>query len=224
MTLADTKERLLDAAERLFAAEGFAATSLRDITAAADANLASVNYHFGGKEGLLEAIFERRLAPVNRERLRLLARLRERAQGAPALEEVLWAFLEPPFRAIAETGEGGRHFMRIAGRMHSDPVRWGAFFERQFDAVAERFRDAFVGALPELPAEEVVRRMHYLIGAMAHTFCWAEAMCPLGARLEGDAKSTLHSLLRFAASGMRAPAKEVEIPDLADLLAPEEAR
>ena len=57
----ETKERILDAAERLFADEGFAATSLRQITAEAGVNLAAVNYHFGSKESLLTAVFERRV-------------------------------------------------------------------------------------------------------------------------------------------------------------------
>ena len=68
----DTKDRILDAAERLFADKGYSATSLRDITQEAEVNLAAVNYHFGSKEALLTALLERRLDPVNRKRLELL--------------------------------------------------------------------------------------------------------------------------------------------------------
>ena len=62
---ADTKQKLLDVAEHLFAVRGYHNTSLRMITAAAEVNLAAVNYHFGGKEGLLAAVFSRRLLPLN---------------------------------------------------------------------------------------------------------------------------------------------------------------
>lgn len=202
----DTKERLIDAAERLFAEQGFARTSLRDITTAAGANLASVNYHFGGKDGLLEAIFDRRLAPVNSERLRVLAAFQAAARPhQPELEQILWAFLAPPFQKMEEWGERGRHFMRIIGRMHSDPRRWADFFKRQFDPVAETFQAAFAGALPELDPDEVVRRMHYLVGAMAHTFCWGEEICPLAPSEAFRTHRVLSSLVSYAAAGMRAP-------------------
>lgn len=212
MARIDTKERLLDAAERLFAERGVSGTSLRDITAEADANLASVSYHFGGKDGLLEALFERRVAPVNRERLLLLEAFETEADGEPVdVEKVVWAFLAPPFQALTGEGQGGADFMRIAGRMHSDPTRWRDFFQRQFAAVTERFHGALSRALPDLDEDEVIRRMHYLIGAMAHTFCWAVEVCPVGPMDRMRPSLMVSSLVRFAAAGLRAPAEEVEI-------------
>ncbi|MEJ2200328.1 MAG: TetR family transcriptional regulator, partial [Desulfuromonadaceae bacterium] len=85
----DTKERILDAAEELFARQGFHATSLRAITGGAQVNLAAVNYHFGSKDGLLEAVFSRRLTPLNQERQRRLEAVREaaRAAGTPPQAE-----------------------------------------------------------------------------------------------------------------------------------------
>ena len=65
-----TKDRILDAAESLFMEHGFEATSLRSITAAAGVNLAAVNYHFGSKEELFQAVLTRRLDPMNQERAR----------------------------------------------------------------------------------------------------------------------------------------------------------
>src|SRR6476646_3251166 len=76
-----TKARILDAAESLFMAHGFEATSLRAITASADVNLAAVHYHFGSKEELFQSVLARRLDPMNRKRLELLSRLE--AQCAP---------------------------------------------------------------------------------------------------------------------------------------------
>jgi AcrR family transcriptional regulator len=88
----DTRERILDAAEREFAENGLQATSLRTITAAAEANLASVNYHFGSKDGLVKAVFARRLEPLNEARLALLADCESSAGGEPPrLERVVEA-------------------------------------------------------------------------------------------------------------------------------------
>src|SRR5215470_418761 len=83
-TSADTKTRILDAAEALFTEHGFEATSLRQLTTAAGVNLAAVNYHFGSKEELFQAVLTRRLDPMNQERLDLLTGL-EREAGSKAL-------------------------------------------------------------------------------------------------------------------------------------------
>ncbi len=74
-----TKAAILDAAERLFALNGFEATSVRTITAEAGANLGAVNYHFGAKDGLILAVLKRIFQPVNERRLRLLDEFEARA-------------------------------------------------------------------------------------------------------------------------------------------------
>ena len=88
----DTKERILNVAELLFADRGFPATALRDITSEASVNIASVNYHFGSKEALLAAVLERRLRPVNARRLELLDAIESAAgNGVPNVEDVIRA-------------------------------------------------------------------------------------------------------------------------------------
>src|SRR5437867_413927 len=90
----DTKQRILDSAERLFAQSGFAATSLRSIIADAKVNLAAIHYHYHSKEALFDAVILRRLEPINRERLELLdAYERSAADGKASLEQILEAFL-----------------------------------------------------------------------------------------------------------------------------------
>src|SRR5271163_200520 len=95
----DTKTRILDAAEKLFALKGFEATSLRDITAEAQVNLAAVNYHFQSKDSLIDAVIVRRIEPVNRRRLEMLAA----AGPDPALEQILRAFLTPALELNLES-------------------------------------------------------------------------------------------------------------------------
>src|SRR5260221_1142606 len=97
-THAATKAAVFGAAERLFALDGFQSVSVRDITAAAGVNLASVNYHFGSKDALLFEIFRRRTAELNRERARMLHAAADRHGGKPPVRSILTAPFEPPLR------------------------------------------------------------------------------------------------------------------------------
>ena len=202
---ANTKDRILDAAEALFADQGFEATSLRQITAAADANLAAVNYHFGSKDGLFGAVFARRITPVNEARMELLDDLETRAApAAPQLEDVLEIFLRPALR-LARTPQGAR-FMRLAGRVYTEP---GAHWERiaaQFDVVRDRFLAAFRGALRDLPEVDLFWRVHFMIGVMCHTLADNDRLPHLSGGLcdSTDEDATLRQLVSFLSAGFRA--------------------
>jgi len=198
----DTRTRLLDAAERLFAADGIAKTSLRAITQAAHANIAAVNYHFGSREGLIGEVFARRIAPINRERLELLDEVLERAAGAPpAIEAILNAFSLPALRQ-REAAPGAPGPVRRMGRAFTEPapeVR-GVIFS-QFAQVFQRFVAALVLALPALPPSEVAARFRYAIGALVFTMMHpdlAGAPCAPGP----DERARM---VAFLAAGMRAP-------------------
>ena len=92
----DTKERILRAAELIFGRHGYAGTTLRAVTAEAGVNLASANYHFGSKEALVMEMLRQRVAPINEERLLLLEKSKQRANGGPIpLEEILEALILP---------------------------------------------------------------------------------------------------------------------------------
>jgi len=197
----DTKEKILDAAEKLFADRGFASTSLRDITAEADVNLAAVNYHFGSKLDLLRAVFSRRFGPVNAERLDLLEALRE-----PDTEDVLRAFFAPLFKRLREPGSGWAKFMQLVGRTHSDTndeIR--SCLLEQIEVIGARFIATLRATVPELPPPVFSSRVHFLVGAMAHTFAFCQhAGIPfVDALPEPDA--ILENLLDFAVAGLRAP-------------------
>jgi AcrR family transcriptional regulator len=207
----DTKDRIIDVAERLFAERGYAATSLRDITGEADANLASVNYHFQSKEGLFSAIVERYVGPINRDRLEALDALEAREEAAPGLEELLYAFLGPAFMHWRQRGMDGARFMRLAGRMHSETdEHLRALFLSQFEEVARRFGKALRKALPHLDEREVQLRTHFLVGAMAHTLLWSERKPgpPFSRRRALPPEEALEGLVRFARAGFAAPSDE----------------
>jgi len=207
--MAPTKDRILDAAERLFATNGFAATSLRNITSEADVNLAAVNYHFGSKEALLVAVIERRIGPINEQRLQMLdAAVAAAGDGPLDLETVLRALLIPLLDKGRLLVEGRGPFLQLAGRMHfeSDEQVHGIFMGI-FQEVRRRFLAAFERALPELPQGEIFLRAHFLVGAMAHTLIWHHTLVKDEAlpHLELDMKTMIEKLIAFAMAGMKAP-------------------
>ena len=204
---ADTKARILDVAERLFADRGFPATPLRDITSEARVNIASVNYHFGSKDALLAAVIERRLRPINARRLELLDAIESAAgNGAPNAEDVIRAFLSPPFQKRQEWGAGGDNFLRLMGRIHSETnEEFRATFFQQFEGVFRRFGQALQRALPHLDAPDVGWRMLFLVGSMALTMAWGESFASIGPGLHKDSEDVLESLIQYAAAGMASP-------------------
>ena len=165
---ARTRERILDAAERLFAERGVAGVSLRAIIAEAGVNLASVHYHFGSKDALVNAVVGRYAGPINEQRLARLEELERRYRGRPApLRRLVAAFVDPVFERAADP-DHGRAFTRLMGRLLAEPEY---FFSRiapeQFQAVRDRFLAAFRRALPQLSAAELFWRLMLMVGTLA---------------------------------------------------------
>lgn len=161
-----TRTRLLDAAERLFAERGFAATSLRTVTDAADANVAAVNYHFGSKEGLLRAVVERAMASVNRERLRLLGELRAAARP-PGAADLVRAFVTTGAH-LGDPQAGGADLRRFLGRLVCEPdpaIR--RLFGAEVAPVEGEYLAALTAALPHLTPAEVAYRYRAMVGLLA---------------------------------------------------------
>jgi AcrR family transcriptional regulator len=205
----DTKATILDAAERLFAEQGYAGTSLRQLTTAAGVNLAAVNYHFGGKEELAKAVLARRIEPINRERLRRLDEL----AGSGSVEAIVRAFVEPPLRSMptdaAETAPSGARLCRVFGRISVEqPPFLRSFLGAQFRGVGRRFEAALAAALPSLDAASVWWRMHFVVGAMAHTLQNAEALAHISEHRcdPNDVDALVEHLVAFAVGGLQRPA------------------
>ena len=192
----DTKTRILNAAEKLFGLNGFDATSLRDITAEAQVNLAAVNYHFQSKDSLIDAIIERRLGPVNRRRIEML----EAAGPAPSVEQIVEAFLAPLLMMEVLT------VVPLLGRVFSNP---SSFFERVYQKhlleVVKRFSEAMGRALPELPPEERFWRLQFTAGSMSHILALSGVL-PLMSGQPIDRTALMARLIKFLAAGLRAPA------------------
>jgi AcrR family transcriptional regulator len=203
---ADTRSRILDAAESLFVEHGFDATTLRMITAEAHANLAAVNYHFGSKEALIEAVFRRRLTWLNEQRIAALDALEAEAHGA-ALKprQIVESFFGVAIR-MATDNTGGGNFMRLLGRTYTEPSEFvRSFLAEEYAAVIARFKAAFFKALPDVPQEEFLWRFHFMMGAMSYAISGADALRILGPIDDTDPEALYARLMSFLIGGLRAP-------------------
>jgi AcrR family transcriptional regulator len=206
----ETKERIMNVAERLFAEHGYRAVSLRSITRIAEVNNASIHYHFGSKEELLREIFVQRSAELNAERSRRLALAASRSTtpGLPSVEEILAAFLHPSF--FLPNGEkGARRFMRLRSLIAQEDAPLARELMRvHFDQVSRSFVEALSKALPEVPREEIHWRFHFLIGALYWTVAAPSRLREFSNGLcdPSDTSAALNQLIAFLSAGLRAPA------------------
>ena len=202
----NTKKQILNAAEKLFAEHGIEAVSLRSIISEAGVNLAAIHYHFGSREGLVEAVFKRRVGPVNEERLVLLDELE--ARGGPIeIEDVLRALFGPAIR-LSQDARRGQTFLRICGRFFAEPGdSMRPMFESLFREVIERFTGAFHRALPHLTLTELFWRTHFAVGAMVHTMLDSRRLMQISGGLcdTGNTDEVIDRMVRFAAAGFKAP-------------------
>lgn len=198
-----TKDRILSAAEELFAQHGFAGTSLRQVTSQADVNIAAVNYHFGSKENLVNEVFRRRMDEMTADRM---ARLQAARRDHPDdLEALLAAFVEPAL-AMAQDRNGGGAFVRVIARAYAeknDGLR--KFLSDHYGHVLREFGKSIAACVPELSKEELYWRLDFLAGALTY------AMADFGLiKRPPDVAESAHraaaarELIRFARAGFLA--------------------
>src|SRR6266850_844421 len=144
---ATTRDRILDAAELLFANHGFEGASIRAIVDAAKVNLAAIHYHFRSKEALLEAVLTRRISLVNEARLKRLEEAEAAAAPQPAsADKVLRAFIVPTIE-FAHRDRAGATFVQLMSRMFTEPrFALTNFMGRKFGDTIARFTSALVRA------------------------------------------------------------------------------
>jgi len=208
-----TRARILLSAEALFAERGFEVVSLREITGAAGVNVAAVNYHFGSKDKLIDAVVIRHPSPVNEERLRQLDKLEERYSQAPIpVEEILKAFLSPVLDHIASGEMSEDLFKKFMGRLigergYSLPDDACSLFA----LMAGRFAAAFQKAVPQLNEEAALWRMHFSFGVMAHTLTNGETLGQLSDGRSGNpsTKTLLGNIIDFCRAGIEFEGREL---------------
>jgi AcrR family transcriptional regulator len=202
-----TRERILDAAERLFARRGFHGVSIRDITGAADVDVALANYHFGSKQGLLEAVFLRRAEDLNSERLaRLDAAIAGARDQPPQLEAIIDAFTHPLLDRSARGSPGWKSYFALIAEINNSPEFGGVLMTKTFDPVVQRFIEAIRRALPGCDERDLYWAYHFLSGALTLTFAETGRIDKLsgGVCKASDLDSVHERLVPFCAAGFRA--------------------
>lgn len=201
----DTRDRILDTAERLIADQGYAQTSLRHIIAEAGVNLAAIHYHFGSKEELLDELIQRKAGPINTARLSLLDQFDAEFAPKPApVERILEAFLAP----MVDTAAANPRFILLMGRMHAEGLM-PEIILRHFRPGLSRFVAELRRVLPDLPEEELYWRLHFMTGSLAHAACGAPTI-PSGPVGGDEIHLKMARLKAFLTGAFQAPPAKTE--------------
>lgn len=220
-----TQHKILDAAQNLFAETGFNDTSLRQITSLAEVNLASVNYHFGSKKELIQAVLQRYLLVLmprlDQEFTRLLA-----APQPNSLAQVLSVFVKPLLELNKVQQNGTRTFLQLLGRGYTDVqghLRW--FFNQNYGQVLDKLVLLVQQACPDLPASELFWRLHFSLGTVVFTMASNEALAEIAEadfNEKVDIEGVILRLLPYLSAAIAAPVPQVaHISQAAPMLASE---
>ena len=203
-----TKNKILDAADVLFANKGFNGTSLREITSQANVNLAAVNYHFGSKKELIKAVMSRymdELSPQLESALSLICH----GDSKPSLHDVFSAFVGPLLGLNKFKENGTSTFLQLLGRGYTDSqgfLRW--FLTSQYPDVFTNFTKAVKIAYPELSTEEMFWRLHFTMGTIVFTMSSSEALIDIAQNdfdNQLDIAGVIERVIPYVAAGVAAP-------------------
>ena len=198
----NTKERILHAAEDLFAQHGFAGTSLRQVTSRADVNIAAVNYHFGSKENLVHEVFKHRMDEMSEKRLSQLSKALEK--DSSDLEAILMAFIQPAL-ALTLDRHGGS-FVRVLARAYAeknDGLR--NFLSENYGQVLRAFAQAIAHCLPNLSKEELYWRMDFMAGSLTYAMAdFGLIKRQTGVSEKIHCEKAAQQLIKFAQAGLKA--------------------
>lgn len=165
------RQRILDAGEALFAEHGFDGVTVRQITRKANVDVALAHYYFGSKRGLFDAVFLRRAAILNAERLKSIDAYQvDPGPGGATIEGVIWAFLEPVLERWANGGRGWKNYLAIVAQVNNTPSWGGETMGRYFDPIIHRLIDALRGIMPGAKDEDLYWCYQFLSGALTLTF------------------------------------------------------
>jgi AcrR family transcriptional regulator len=198
----ETRELLLAAAEQLFAERGFTGVSVRLVAATAGVNWSLVGYYFRGKNGLLAEVYRRHGTTLNRERLRLLAEAR---RSGLHLESVLEAFVRPALAEI-QGRDGETQFSRLRAMIAAeDAPLFTQLVTDNFDQSSRTFVAALRECLPELPADEMLWRFHFMLGTIYYSVSSPQRIKAFsrGRCNPGDLEATVRHLVPFLAAAFR---------------------
>ncbi len=203
----ETRERILSAAEALFAKRGFDGVTVRQIMSEAGADVALAYYHFKSKRDLFDAVLLRRVDTLNDLRLKALEQVEQRhADDQPSVEEIIAAFTEPLLEILEDDPDEWRDYMALIAQINNSPEWGGELMTRYFDPLVSRFLDALRKALPDCDEKDLFWSYHFLSGALTLTFAETGRLDNLSDGLchSSDMQAAKARMSRFIAAGFRA--------------------
>jgi AcrR family transcriptional regulator len=206
----DTKTKILDIAEKLFAEIGIHATSIRQIVKEAGVNVASLHYHFGSKEAVIHQIITRRLKPINEQKIKRLEQLEEESNGKPLeLEAILRAFIEPHIQMQKVAADKVKIMMKLMVQLEDDAHKLKVMQDPVFTNTFSRYLAALQSVLPQLSMSELIWRFKFMIFSMHAVM--VQHPIPPGSGLEGKDENIdeiVNHVITFLKAGFLAPASD----------------
>lgn len=209
-----TIDRILDVAERLFSEQGYRAVAVRAVTRESGLSVSAVHYHFGSKQALLEAVFERRAAPLTSARLELLEQFKSDGHEL-TLERIVQAFLQPGFLDSQKVGDSeSSRFIRLRTMIaNEDTELFQKLTVKHFDTVSQIFLKEIRAVLPDIPYDSLVWRFHFLLGAQYYALSNSSRVESLSHGLTNhtDTRFALAELITFVSGGLRSAGVKIDI-------------
>lgn len=201
----NSSERILDAAELVFAETGYAGASLRNVASKAAVTQALINYYFGSKYGLYEAVFIRRGRSISDDRMKRLNELKKGRQPV-TVNDVVRAFLAPTI-ALREV-PGGRTFLRLQARLHTEPAEISYKLRNEaYDASTRAYVEYFKEICPQLSDKDINWRVALMVGAYMYAFSDTHRLEQLAPDVcnPNDSEEIFGQITAFVTAGLLAP-------------------
>ena len=200
-----TRERMLDSAEELFAAQGYNGTSMRDVARKVEAPIALVTYHFESKENLFDRVIERRASYMALARIKALDEARTAAGNGPIplqalIEGYVWPFIERSSRG----GPGWKNYSQLVARLANSP-RWTPVISKHYDGVARQYVGEFRRALPSIGEADVYHAFNFMAGTMVCAVAEPGRVEKLsqGRHVASDLEDLFDRMIPFLVAGFR---------------------
>ena len=206
----DVHGRLLDAAEELFCERGFEGTSIRDIAASAECNVASVNYYFGGKEKLYEEVWRSHLIPMRDSRIASIEKVMSQNDGRPNLEDLLRSFADTFVGSMVDASITSRLGKLMAREYIDRHLPVDMFLDEVIMPTMSAMREAVVETCPDLDESKIVLAVFSVVGQLVHLVHVRTMFEQVGDNLGWpifDSVEAIDHIVRFSAAGIRAYAE-----------------
>lgn len=201
----NTKRAILQAAEVLFAEQGYAQTSMRSITSRAGVNLASVNYHFGSKKNLIQAVLKQYFDVLMPQIDSTLDTLKP-ASGKTGVQSVLTALIAPMLTLRNVQENGTELFVQLLGRGYNESQgHLRRFIMQDYGITVRKLTQTIKQCLPEVSDEELFWRLHFAIGSFVFSMASSKALREIAEsdfQREVDISDVIVQLVPFVASGV----------------------